>query len=325
MFKLNKNMTLEEYINYYLETEAIYKYSPVTFTKNQSIINKRIIPNLGKVKLCKLSLVVVKDFFNNQSSSQTLFLYQKNHGIGQGTLKRVKATLSAILNSAYQIGLIDNNPCRLIKLEYKNLNNLNNTSQKIKYYDKETYLKVINLIKNEDIEKRIIINLALKAGLRKSEVFGLTWQDVDFKNETISINKTRQYLKEKGLFVKETKNVSSIRNITIGKTLIKLLKDYKTQIKPSKTDFIIINENFYGISEWFKRWQNKNNISVIRFHDLRHTHATLLLSLGVDIKTISQRLGHSSIVTTLNIYTHVLQSLDKSASTKLDKLEIKKE
>ncbi len=79
----------------------------------------------------------------------------------------------------------------------------------------------------------------------------------------------------------------------------------------------------YGVSEWFKRWQKKHKIPLIRFHDLRHTHATILLALGVDIKTISQRLGHSSIVTTMNIYTHVLESLDKSAAEKLDKLEIK--
>ena len=203
MYKLNKNMTLEKFIKYYLESEATYKYSPITISKNNDIIFKRIIPILGKLRLSQISLFVVKDFFNNQSTSQTLFKYQKNHNISLGTLKRIKATLSAILNSAYEYKLIESNPCRLIKLDYKNIESINPSSQnKIHYYNKETYIKVLELVKKENYERRIIINLALKAGLRKSEIFGLTWQDIDFKEKTIFINKTRNYLKEKRPFYK---------------------------------------------------------------------------------------------------------------------------
>ena len=71
-------------------------------------------------------------------------------------------------------------------------------------------------------------------------------------------------------------------------------------------DFLSID----GICSWFDKWQNKNNIKNIRFHDIRHTHATILLYLGVDVKTISERLGHSDIQTTLNIYADVLKELD---------------
>ena len=75
-----------------------------------------------------------------------------------------------------------------------------------------------------------------------------------------------------------------------------------------------------GICSWFDIWQTKNNITNIRFHDLRHTHATILLFLGVDIKTISERLGHADIQTTLNIYADVLQELDKKSTEKIDTL-----
>ena len=71
---------------------------------------------------------------------------------------------------------------------------------------------------------------------------------------------------------------------------------------------------------WFDKWQNKNNIKNIRFHDIRHTHATILLYLGVDIKTISERLGHTDIQTTLNIYADVLKELDEKSVDKIDSL-----
>ena len=75
-----------------------------------------------------------------------------------------------------------------------------------------------------------------------------------------------------------------------------------------------------GICSWFAKWQEKNNIKKIRFHDIRHTHATILLYKGVDVKTISERLGHCDIQTTLDIYADVLKELDIMASNKIDEL-----
>ena len=75
-----------------------------------------------------------------------------------------------------------------------------------------------------------------------------------------------------------------------------------------------------GIYSWFSKWQEKNNIKKIRFHDIRHTHATLLLYKGVDVKTISERLGHADIQTTLDIYADVLKELDINAANKLDEI-----
>ena len=325
--KLSKNISLKAFIDYWNENVAIYKYSPVTIAKNNSIIQKRIIPFLGNYKIKELLPILIKDFFNKQSTSQTIFKYQSNHYISIGTIKRIKAVLSSILKTACEYELLDENPCQKINLDYKNLRGgyKEFKKERINYYNKQNYLKVLSLIKNENLDKRIIIEIALKTGLRKSEIFGLTWADVDFKRKIIRINKTRQYLKGKGLFINGTKNLSSIREIVVGNSIIELLKKYGENKSFKEDDFIIKNISFYGISEWFKKWQIKNNLPIIRFHDLRHTHATLLLALGVDIKTISKRLGHSSIVTTMNIYTHVLESLDKSAADKLEKLEIKKE
>ncbi len=322
MKKLKSKMMLKDFIIYWEENIATYRLSRTTLFKDKSIIEKRILPFLGEMKLNKIDEKIIREFLNKQFDSQTLFTYQKNHTISVSTLKRIKAVLSGILQSAYSIGLIKYNPCRRVDFYYQNRKTNLNGKSALNFYSIETYKKVLNLLEKEPLSNRLIIELALKTGLRKSEIFGLTWEDVDFDNKIIRVNKSRQYLPKIGMITKETKNESSVRNIIIGDSLLILLKKfYKEQ--NGLSNFIFDNISFYGISEWFKRWQIKNNITPIRFHDLRHTHATLLLALGVDIKTISKRLGHSSIVTTLNIYTHVLESLDKSAVNQLEELENK--
>lgn len=84
--------------------------------------------------------------------------------------------------------------------------------------------------------------------------------------------------------------------------------------------FSIIKWSIFHLTNTFDKWQNKNNIRNIRFHDIRHTHATILLYLGVDVKTISERLGHSDIQTILNIYADVLKDLDIKSVEKIDNL-----
>ena len=332
MIKLNNKMKLKDFINYYNEEVAKIRWSVTTIAKCNSIVEKRIIPYLGDIRLCNLNEDVLKRFLLNQINSQTIFEYQNNHQIKMSYYKRVRTILSSIISSAVEMHLIKENYLKQIKINLSNyINNTSNSSYwrdetKIHFFDKDTYIKVIGLLKQVSIEKRAIIEIALKCGLRKSEIFGLKWEDIDFKNKTINIYKSRQYIKGIGMVLKSTKNKSSIRKIVIGDSLINVLKTYRESKNNFEDEFLFDNVNFLSISEWFKRWQKQNNIvPVIRFHDLRHTHASLLLLQGVDFKTISSRLGHSSIVTTMNIYAHVIESLDKDAAQKIDELEYKKD
>ena len=111
-----------------------------------------------------------------------------------------------------------------------------------------------------------------------------------------------------------TKNASSIRTISIPDSLVSLLQSYK-----SDTEFVL-NMDYDSLTAWFREWLKRNGLEHIKFHDLRHTHATLLLSEGIDIKTIQKRLGHADIHTTLNTYTHAIQELDIKASKVFDNI-----
>ena len=170
---VKSNMKLKDYIIYWKENIANYRLSRTTIVKNESIINKRIIPYLGDMKLNKIDEKIIREFLNNQFDSKTLFKYQKNHMISISTLKRIRAVLSSILQSAYSVGLLKYNPCRQVEFFYKKREMNEKIKNTINYYELEKYKRVLYLLENEPLVYRLIIELALKTGLRKSEIFRL--------------------------------------------------------------------------------------------------------------------------------------------------------
>lgn len=205
----------------------------------------------------------------------------------------------------------------------------------------DTYKKVCNLLEDEfihfyyddsiSIDKKLreigrifLVELDLKTGMRRSELFGLARNDEfnDLDNVTFSVNKSRHYAKDVGKYSKYPKNASSIRIKSLPKSILKYLKLYYEHLDKInyKNMYIFDYLSIDGICSWFSKWQNEKKINKIRFHDIRHTHATILLALGTDMKTISERLSHKDIQTTFNIYADVLKELDSKASDKLDSL-----
>ena len=165
---------------------------------------------------------------------------------------------------------------------------------------------------------------------------GLEWSDIDFRNGIISINKASQYLSEKGVFTKDPKTESSIREVAIPSFVLSLLEEYKLWYEDQKS--------FYGelwhesnrlfvqadgkpmhpntISKWFVKFVEKIGLPVINFHGLRHTNATLLISQNIDVAVVAARLGHAQITTTLNFYVHPVISHNKVAGNVLENLLI---
>ena len=162
--------------------------------------------------------------------------------------------------------------------------------------------------------------------MRKSQLFGLSknndYYDLNYEKATFDVNKSRHYLAGKGKFTKYEKKETSIRKKSLPKSILSYLDLYYKLLNSLnyKNMYIFDYLSIDGICSWFSKWQEKNNIKKIRFHDIRHTHATLLLYKGVDVKTISERLGHADIQTTLDIYADVLKELDIKAANKLDEI-----
>ena len=174
--------------------------------------------------------------------------------------------------------------------------------------------------------------MASGLGLRISEVLGLTWDNIDFIENTITINKIT-VRDNNTVILKSPKTESSERTISAPKEIINLLREHKRNQLEDKLKgkiknnlnllFFDKNENPIAqdvLSKKFNRFLKDNDLDHIRFHDLRHSHVTLLINSKVPIKVISERVGHSNVNTTLNIYAHTLKEMDSEASDKISEV-----
>ena len=152
-----------------------------------------------------------------------------------------------------------------------------------------------------------LFRLMIYTGLRRGETLALTWEDIDFKNKTLTVNKTLSIGEYKKIVLSTPKTENSIRTIDLdNKTLLELQKlkiqsKYKLIFPNKKGNFSRLS----NIADKLNQAIKETGIKKIRVHDLRHTHASLLFASGANIKYVQTRLGHSDIKTTLNIYTHV--------------------
>ncbi|HBG2133319.1 TPA: tyrosine-type recombinase/integrase [Clostridioides difficile] len=286
-----------------------------TYDSYSRICNNHIIKHLGEYKLSELAAIHIQDYIDLLSDD-----------LNPKTIRVHINILKLVIKRAYKLKLIDENLIDDIEAprakKYKN-----------NIYDKEQMLNLIESCNNANIEMKIAINLALGLGFRLSEILGITWDNVDFEENTILIDKITSRTKGKVL-LKEPKTESSTRMVSAPKEIMDLLKECKLkQMKNTlkkgsiKNKYNLVFFDKEGkpiaedvISKKFNRFLKNNNLPHIRFHDLRHSHVTLLIMSKIPINVISQRVGHADISTTLNIYSHVLKEMDKGASDKIAKV-----
>lgn len=206
-----------------------------------------------------------------------------------------------------------------------------------KFYDDEqckVLLKGLNELKDSEMKYKVAIILTIFTGVRLGELMGLDWENIDFKNKEISVNKSSQYLADKGVFTKTPKTESSIREVAIPDFVVSLLEEYKLCYDEQKSFcgelWIDSNRLFVQadgkpmhpstISKWFVKYVAQIGLPVINFHGLRHTNATLLISQNIDVAVVAARLGHAQITTTYNFYVHPIISHNRLAGNALENL-----
>ena len=199
--------------------------------------------------------------------------------------------------------------------------------------DDEQIAKFIAHLDQEDTERKAIFYLLIFTGMRRGELLGLQWDDIDFDNKTIRIQRTIQYTPELGIYEDTTKTEGSDRVIKTSDAVLTVLKQHQAEqrLQQFKCGDLWKNDTNKLFTTWdggfmhpntpYKMLQGilkKNNMPAVSLHSLRHSNASILISSGANIKAVSSRLGHSNVSTTLNIYTEQIKSAAAAAAEALD-------
>lgn len=272
----------------------------------------------------------ISEYFKLDFGKSFLQAYD-NKPLSKNTISHHHKLLSSVLNTAVHWQLIPSNPAQRIKPP-------ESQRTRAESYGEEEILALFNALEKAPINYKAMIYTVIYSGIRLSELAGLTWDNVDFEKKTLTVDKQRMYISGYGEIEKDTKTISGVRTISLPNTVLNLLITYKKHCIEQKLKlgtlwqgeepgigYIFLSPNGSPIfpltpTKWFSEFIKKNNLPKIKFHGLRHSHASILIAEGVDIATVSERLGHSNKTITLNTYTHGIKSKDRDASDKLEEL-----
>lgn len=286
-------------------------WSPYTVEAYRTMLKKTLIPYFGNLEIQKLTPLILQDFYNDLIKKYSMKYTRLYHSL-----------VGATLGKAYRLRLIEKNPCDFVELPKKK------DDFESKACDRAQAKNIISASEGHVLE--IPILLAITLGLRRSEICGLTWDNIDFKEGTLTVEKT-MYVKNGEYIFKEPKTASSKRTISVPNGTLQRLKTFKRNqsLKMLKgglhnpDNLICFNKRNNPVtpsylSKTFAKFIEDNGFEHMRFHDLRHTNVSLMLLDKTDAKIISTRIGHASIKTTMDIYGHVLQESDVEVSKNLD-------
>lgn len=266
-------------------------------------------------KLCRIYKLDFHRMFKGDTENKLTRKTVRNHHI----------VIHSILSTAVDWNILMNNPAERAKPQKV-------TKPKAKYYNDEQVAEMLNALSSEPLMYMTMIYLAIDIGLREGELTGLKWEDINFSTCEISINKQRHYIAGIGDVEGKLKTDAGMRTVTASKTVISLLKEYKKQQTENRLKFgtawqngeyVFLHEDGKPIStqrpyKWFTNFLKRHNLPKITFHQLRHTNASLLISSGEDIVTVSGRLGHADKNVTLNTYSHIIKSKEAQVANKMD-------
>lgn len=221
-------------------------------------------------------------------------------------LKKIHTTLSAVFGFANKFHSITNNPAKVAgNFEIEKTSRIN-------YWEYEEYNRFIEVV--DDPLYRAFFSTLYYSGARKGELLALTWEDVDFEEGSIDINKTEYHRQ-----VTEPKTKASIRKILLPSFVMKRLEEIKkdaARTAPVKNGYVVFGSFYDSISTTtldrkYAKYVKDAGVKKIVLHEFRHSHASYLINKGVSPLIVAQRLGHSDVATTLNIYSHLYPSKQK--------------
>ncbi len=325
---LSHQMSVAQFAKDWMDLDVKMKgLSAVTINDYQRTLDTRIIPYLGGEKLHKLSPLTISRFLN-----ELLQLPSARGGrIATRSVLHVFGVLRTMLNMAVRWGFMAKNPALLV-------NPPRSDTKEAAIYDEEQCRTLLKALEGAPIQYRAAVALALFSQIRKGELAGLDWKQVDLSDGTISICQSAVYVAGQGVIIKQPKTRAGVRKIVVPKYVVNLLKSLK---RSQAEDRMRLGELWQQsgavflawnglrihpdtVPNWFADFLKTNHLPKIRFHALRHTGASLLIAEGEDVTTVSRRLGHADAHTTLKIYAHAFVKKDVGASARLESALLKK-
>jgi len=317
-------VTVGEWIDRWLQDYVKPNVRIKSYDKYEGCLCDYVKPKFANMQLSKIKEPDLQRFFIwllNQGG-------RKGQGLSTSTVKATRRYLSMCFDQAIKSGI-------LMKNVVKDTKPIKLVTKEIMPLDKEQAAALTRVAKETGEMQYIAVLLALATGMRLGELFGLKWDCVDIDNGIIQVKQALVTSKSGQLF-QEPKTAASRRKIPLPTDVIKELKKYRKWQewqrhllgdKWEDNDMVLAN-NFGRVvdtsnftSRYFKKMLVQAGIDrSVKFHDLRHTHATLLLLLGVNVKVVSERLGHTSIKMTLDTYSHVLPDMQETAVKALEGL-----
>ena len=301
--------TVTMWMNEWFENVAQIKVRPSSHQTYRGYIDHHITPNIGNIPLEKLTTMDLQKLYRkllNKGRVDRVEAKQQPKGLSAKTVRNINQVISSAMDFAVAQKIIPENPCKAValpKVEHKEMQTI--PAEQLQAFLQEA--------KTTGVYEMYYIELA--TGLRRGELLGLKWTDIDWKNGIIKVR--RQVARVDGQIVDaplKTKN--SYRTVTISQQAIEVLKQQKEK---TNDEYVFPSPNGGPISpdsvnNMLKRVLARAGIPKVRFHDLRHTFATIALQNGVDIKTVSGMLGHFSAGFTLDTYAHVTTAAQKEAA-----------
>ena len=315
-------LTLEQWLEQWLGSYVRVNTSPRTAEGYEMIIYRHILPALGAIPLAQLQPLHLQNYY-----AQKL---QQGRVDGRGALSRQTVLhhhrlLHEALDHAVKLGILVRNPAEAVVLSRPE----RRVEAALRHEDALELLKVI-----EGSRYHALFAVAFFTGLRRSEVLGLQWNDIELDFAFLTVVRSLHRLHNKQFVIRPTKSHRSSRPVDLPPSLALLLRQYKTEQQAKRVldgkplagdDFVFARSDGSPldpdvVSHAFTKLARKAGLPHIHLHSLRHAHATFLIREGLSLKMVAERLGHADVSTTLNLYTHVLPGDQAEAARRFDQL-----
>lgn len=299
--------SVHDYFNFWYEDYVVRNLKYNTQENYRHTMELHILPYIGKYKLKAITPANLQRILDSE--------FEK--GFAKSTVQIIKTVLNtAFKHAVYPYQFIKQSPTQYIKVPKYDVR-VGKTRDSLKIFSLEDFKKM-----NEHVVQAsdfyIPMHIAFHTGMRRGEVCGLTWDDISFEDETIKIEKIMIMKRGTKYSIDTPKTQSSYRTISIGQTLINILKKHKLKQSENRlfygkqyheSNFVCTKPNGNPITPSIIKWhceriRTETDID-FTFHSFRHTHATMLLENGAKMKDVKDRLGHSRISTTMDIYSHI--------------------